>query len=41
MTYMAETWTVTVEGMNALRTFEREIIRKMYGSAEEGERTRR
>jgi len=35
MTYVAESWTVTVEETSALRTFERKIIRKIY----EGKRT--
>jgi hypothetical protein len=36
---VAETWTVTVEETNAPRTFERRIVRKIYGLFEEGEQT--
>jgi hypothetical protein len=36
MTYVAESWTVTVEETSALRTFERKTVRKIY---EEGKRT--
>ena len=39
MTYLAESWAVTVEERNALRTFERQIVRKTYSSVEEGEQT--
>jgi hypothetical protein len=39
MTSVAETWTVTVEGMNALRPFERKIVRTLYVPVEGGEQT--
>jgi len=35
VTYVAESWTVTVEETSALRTFERKIVRKICGSVEE------
>jgi hypothetical protein len=35
--YMAESETVTVKETSAFRTFERKIVRKIYGSVEEGE----
>jgi hypothetical protein len=34
-TYRAETWTLTVTEENALRMFERKIIRKIYGQVME------
>jgi len=31
MTYGAETWTLTAEEENALRRFERKVLKKIYG----------
>jgi hypothetical protein len=31
-TYAAETWTLNISDENALRIFERKVIRKIYGS---------
>jgi hypothetical protein len=31
VTYGAETWTLTVTDENALRRFERKVLRKIYG----------
>jgi hypothetical protein len=37
LSYVSETWTLTVKEMNALRMSERKIIRKIYGPIKEGD----
>jgi hypothetical protein len=32
VTYLTETWTLTAKDENNLRTFERQILRKIFGS---------
>jgi hypothetical protein len=33
----SETWTMTTDETNALKIFDRKVVRKMYGPVKEGE----
>jgi hypothetical protein len=37
VTYVSESWTLTVEEKRALAVFERKILRKLYGPVKENE----
>jgi hypothetical protein len=36
LSYWSEAWTVTSDEMNAVRIFERKIVRRIYGPINEG-----
>jgi len=37
VTYVSESWTITMEEVRALAVFERKMLRKMYGPGKENE----